>query len=53
MAKDFAEHGNAAIESVRKDDPPAYLRLVAGLVPKEIAAEVDAKVIFTMNFGKD
>ncbi len=53
LAKDFAKHGKAAIESVRKDDPPAYLRLIAGLVPKEIAAEVDAKVTFTMNFGKE
>ncbi len=51
LAKDFAKHGKAAIESVRKDDPPAYLRLVAGLVPKEIVAEIDERVVFKMDFG--
>ena len=36
LAIDFAEHGVQAIEDVRKDDPAAYLRLVASLVPKEL-----------------
>ena len=51
LAADFAKNGKKAIEDVRKSDPAAYLRLVAGLVPKEIKAEIDERVVFTMNFG--
>lgn len=36
LANDFEKHGVKAIESVRKDDPPTYLRVVAGVIPKEI-----------------
>ena len=49
----FTPHEWFAESHQPQDGPPAYLRLVAGLVPKEIAAEVDAKVTFTMNFGKE
>lgn len=34
LAADFKEHGVTAIESVRKDEPAQYLRVVSSLVPK-------------------
>ncbi len=37
LAKDFAEHGVAAIQRAREDDPASYLRLIASLAPKELA----------------
>jgi len=36
LAKDFAEHGEAAIAETREKDPAAYVRVVAGLLPKEM-----------------
>jgi hypothetical protein len=36
LTDSFEKHGKAAIEKVRKEDPSTYLRVVAGLVPKEI-----------------
>lgn len=36
MAGDFAENGIAAIEKVRKEDPSTYVRVIAGLLPKEV-----------------
>ncbi len=36
LSADFHDHGVKAIQDVRKDDPTAYLRLVASLVPKEV-----------------
>lgn len=36
LADDFAEHGAATIEAARLTDPVAYIRMVAGLVPKEL-----------------
>lgn len=51
LAKDFSKNGTAVIAQVRKDDPAAYLRLVATLVPKEVQADVDARVSFTMNLS--
>ena len=53
LAKDFAKHGQKVLDEVRVDDPSAYLKLVAGLVPKEVVAELDARVVFTMNFGRE
>ncbi|WP_336980936.1 hypothetical protein [Altererythrobacter fulvus] len=31
---DFAEHGADALEKLRTDDPAAYLRIIASLVPR-------------------
>jgi hypothetical protein len=39
---DFAIHGPAAIERVRRDDPATYLRVIASLVPKEVKVETSA-----------
>ena len=36
MAKDFAESGIATIEKVRLEDPSTYVRVIAGLLPKEV-----------------
>ena len=36
LADSFEKHGKAAIEKVRKEDPASYVRIVAGLVPKEL-----------------
>lgn len=40
LARDFHEHGDAAIEAMRENDPSGYVRVLAGLVPKEIDATV-------------
>lgn len=36
---DFAEHGMDAIRRVCEDDPGAYLRIIASLLPREVTAE--------------
>ena len=36
LADDFSQHGVAAVEKVRQTDPTAYLRIVTGLMPKEV-----------------
>ena len=36
LAQDFAEHGMSAIETVRKEEPAQYLRVVAAIVPKTL-----------------
>jgi len=36
---DFTERGVEAINRVRDDDPGAYLRIIASLLPKEVTAE--------------
>ena len=33
---DFEKNGKAAIAKVRDEDAPAYLRVVAGIIPKDI-----------------
>ena len=40
---DFQMHGKKAIETVRKEHPDAYLRLVAQLVPKDVVLEGDIR----------
>ena len=43
---DFEANGAAAIKSAREENPATYLRLVAGLVPKElhVEAEIDGEI---------
>jgi hypothetical protein len=36
LADDFEEHGRKAIERCREEDPPAYLRAIVALMPKEL-----------------
>lgn len=36
LADDFSQHGVSAVTKVRETDPTAYLRIVTGLMPKEV-----------------
>jgi hypothetical protein len=36
LAADFEMHGQEAIERCREEDPAAYVKVVAGLLPKEV-----------------
>lgn len=36
LAEDFAKHGKSAIVEVRENEPAAYLKVVASLMPKEV-----------------
>ncbi len=37
LQADFAEHGKVAIENMRTDKPAEYIKVIAGLLPKEMA----------------
>src|SRR6516162_9090671 len=39
LAADFKKHGAAAIEKVRKQQPAAYMKICALLVPREMKSE--------------
>jgi hypothetical protein len=39
LAADFKKHGAAAIEKVRKQQPAAYMKICALLVPREMQVE--------------
>ena len=41
LAEDFAKHGMRAIETVRRDQPAAYLKVIASLMPKDLSIKVD------------
>lgn len=36
LCADFQQHGVAAIERVRNEEPASYVRVIAGLLPKEM-----------------
>jgi hypothetical protein len=40
LTKSFKKHGKEAISRVCKDSPGEYLRIIAGLMPKEFLLEV-------------
>jgi hypothetical protein len=40
LQKDFAEHGEATIREVRKDNPEQYLKVIASILPKEVKVDV-------------
>ena len=46
MLDDFTKHGVAAIKKVRTDDPSAYIRTIANILPKELTAE-DGEPLFS------
>lgn len=46
MLVDFEKGGIEAIEKVRVDDPSTYLRVVAGILPRELTGE-DGEALFT------
>jgi hypothetical protein len=39
---DFNEHGVAAIQTMRAEDPSGYVRVIAGILPKEVKIETNA-----------
>ena len=39
MSDDFDEHGISVIETVRAENPVDYLKIIASIVPKEIAVK--------------
>lgn len=54
LLEDFEQHGVNAIEQVRREDASTYLRVVAGLLPKEVTGQ-DGEALFsgiTVSFVK-
>jgi len=41
LEKDFHEHGEDAIRTVRADKPDQYLKVIASILPKELNIKVD------------
>ncbi len=41
LAQDFAEHGRQAIVACRAEKPNEYVKIVAGLLPKELLVRKD------------
>lgn len=39
LAADWEAHGKDTISRVRAEDPAAYLRIIAGLLPREVAVK--------------
>jgi hypothetical protein len=39
LYKDFMEHGEAAIETMRANDPSGYVRVIANILPKDVRIE--------------
>jgi hypothetical protein len=44
LRSDWAQHGPSVIEAVRTNDPSTYLRVVAGLLPREAQLDVNIGV---------
>jgi hypothetical protein len=42
LAKDFEVHGEGVIRIARIEDPVAYLKLIASILPKELVVEARA-----------
>ena len=41
LAEDFAEHGHEAIVACREEKPTEYVKVIAGLLPKELRVQKD------------
>ena len=41
LAQDFAEHGQQAIVDCREEKPTEYVKVVAGMLPKELLVRKD------------
>jgi hypothetical protein len=39
LADDFEQHGTAAIQQVRQERPHEYLKVIAGILPKELKVQ--------------
>ena len=58
LTRDWREHGLDALQRAREERPAEYVRMVAGLLPKEakVSVETDSsqlflKILDTMNAG--
>ena len=47
LLEDFKVHGVLTIQTVREDDPSTYMRILAGLLPREIAGPNDEPITIT------
>jgi hypothetical protein len=45
LARDWERHGAEAIEIMRREDPGAYVRAIASLMPKLLDAQVDTRFV--------
>jgi hypothetical protein len=43
LSKDFEAHGESAIKDCREQDPSAYVRVIAGILPKQIEDLTDKR----------
>ena len=41
LSADFAQYGSAALARLREDDPAAYMKLCAAVLPKAVAGAID------------
>ena len=41
LCKDFEEHGETVIATVRADKPADYLKIIASIIPKELTIKTD------------
>jgi hypothetical protein len=48
LADDFAENGIAAVQAVRSEKPEQYLKVIAAVLPKDVAAEVTHNFVARM-----
>ena len=46
LLEHWQEHGVAAMDAAAKDDPAAYLRVVASLMPKNVKVSADVSETF-------
>ena len=51
LTKSFKKHGKTAIDRVVKDEPAQYLKIIAGLMPKELLLQVsqEEKPVWVIN----
>ena len=51
LTENFAKHGKQAIDRVVKDEPAQYLKIIAGLMPKELLLQVsqEEKPVWVIN----
>jgi hypothetical protein len=47
LCADFEEHGTASIVTMRENDPASYVKVVAGLVPKDMNVNMKGAEAFT------
>jgi hypothetical protein len=45
MLEDFEVHGTIVVQRVREEDPSTYLKVVAGLLPKQITGEDGGPIV--------